>query len=74
MLFDKEVGPFLLECFELCLLGQVPITSLSLQVLGVLGVEAKVFVEGDASILQEAFFASAITFSLDLLTLTKQAI
>ena len=74
MLFDQEVGPFLLECFELCLLGQVPITSLSLQVLGVLGVEAKVFVEGDASILQEGFLASTITLPLYLFTLTKQAI
>ena len=74
MLFDQEVGPFLLECFKLCLLGQVPITSLSLQVLGVLGVKAKVFVEGDTSILQEGFFASTITLSLYLLTLTKQAI
>ena len=42
--------------------------------LGVLGIEAKVFVEGDASILQEGFLASSITLPLYLLTLTKQAI
>ena len=74
MLFDQEVGPFLLECFQLSLLSNVPITSLPLQMLGVLGIEAKVFVEGDASILQEGFLASTITLPLYLLTLTKQAI
>ena len=42
--------------------------------LGVLGVEAKVFVKGDARILQQAFLAGTITLSLYLLTLTKQAI
>ena len=74
MLFDKEIGPFLLECFQLCLLGDVPITSLSLQVFRVLSVEAKVFVKGDTSILQKGVLASAITLPLYLLTLTKQAI
>ena len=74
MLLDKEIGPLLLECLQLGLLGQVPIASLPLQMLGVLRVEAQVFVEGDACVLQERVLAGAVTFPLYLLTLTKQAV
>ena len=54
MLVDKKIGPFLLKTRELRPFFNVPISTLSLQVARVTGVQPEVFVEGDSGFSDQA--------------------